>query len=110
MKTLIASFPTSSSAREAAAHLQRIGLEEVQVDRISRFAEGNPSMLDQGPPRTLTGVPDRDRRVLAAEDPSFGGTATFEAAGGRAFVLTVLAPPERADEAAGVISQHGGTV
>lgn len=36
-RALLAYFPTYNDARKAAEELKRAGIEEVRVDRISRF-------------------------------------------------------------------------
>ncbi|MDI6894179.1 MAG: hypothetical protein AB1503_10835 [Bacillota bacterium] len=114
MRSILAYFASDQAAGEAAEELRRLGLGDMEVERISRYpapvAEGLRNI--QRPfPLTHTGLEDRIDRALVAADPGYSGMAGAELAGGAAFVLVVPEVPEdRVEVAVGIIKTHGGKV
>jgi len=55
---------------------------------------------------------DQSDRILLGADPSVSGytNENYGAAGGRAFLLTLVTSSDLVDQAAEIIKQHGGTV
>lgn len=119
-QSILAYFPSSTKAAEAAEALKSIGIEEVQVDRVSRYGVTHDREYNNpiaGQANTLTGLTlhssDTDRfansdtRVLLGADPSVSGMAAnnYGLAGGKAFLITVVAPVERVDEAVQLLAE-----
>lgn len=120
-QSILAYFPSSTKASEAAEALKAIGINEVQVDRISRYGATRDREINNpiaGQAGTLTGLTlfsadtdrfaDNDARILMAADPSVSGMAAENhgRAEGRAFLLTVVAPAERIDEAVQLLTER----
>ena len=114
MRSILAYFASDRAAEEAAEELRRLGLGDIEVERISRY----PAQVAEGLrnirrpfPLTHTGLEDRVDRALVAADPGYSGMAGAELAGGGAFVLVVPEVPEdRLDTAVGIIKARGGRV
>lgn len=114
MRSILAYFASDQAAGEAAQELRRLGLGDIEVERISRYpapvAEGLRNV--QRPfPLTHTGLEDRLDRALVAADPGYSGMAGAELATGAAFVLVVPEVPEdRVAAAVEIIKARGGKV
>jgi len=123
--SLLAYFPSGRQAEAAAAALKGAGFTEVQVDRVSRYGVVSDEEYDVAPGGlgvSLAGlvtyggdldrVPDPSARVLLGADPAASGMAAHDygLAGGRTFLVTVVAPAEDIPRAAAIIKEHGGTV
>lgn len=119
-QSILAYFPNSTQATEAAKAINALGFREVQVDRVSRYGVSHNREINNpisGQAATLTGLVlfgsdtdqagDDNTRILMAADPSVSGMAAHDygLAGGKAFLLTVVAPVERVDEAVQLLSE-----
>lgn len=124
-RSLLAYFPSTASAQKAAAELKQAGFETVSVDRISRFGVVNEPQIDYAPAGLATSVSGltmfssgtespagRNERVLYAADPAASGYGDpgYGLAGGRSFLVTVVAGEEKIDQAAEILRRHGGLV
>ncbi|MEW6424399.1 MAG: hypothetical protein AB1523_06575 [Bacillota bacterium] len=121
-RSVLAYFPTTASAQEAASELRNAGFETVSVDRISRFGVENDAEINYavgGRATNLTGLTlyssgtdVGDERVLPAADPSVSGygDTNYGVAGGRAFLVTVVAEDGKIDQAVDILKRHGGLV
>ena len=123
--TVLGYFPSSSDVERAKKALGRLGVEVLQVDRISRFGtsfdcERNSAIA--GRAETLTGLTlysenrnrftETDSRVLRGADPSVYslGGVDGDLAGGAAFLLTVVTEDKNVDDVVKIIKAEGGTV
>lgn len=120
-QSILAYFPTSSAAQEAMDTLNKAGITEVQLDRVSRFGVSNDdnynNPLNQA--STLTGLTvystnknnfsDNDERILMAADPSVSGLASegYGQAGGKAFLITVVTDKQHLEEATSILKDKG---
>ena len=122
-RSILSSFPSSGQARKAVEALKNAGLTEVQLDRVSRYGVEIDAHYNNPINRaeTLTGPTlysrnakdmDDNTRVLLAADPSASGYGCddYGVAGGRAFLVTVVADEGQVDRAVEIIKQHGGEV
>jgi hypothetical protein len=122
-RSMLASFPDSRRAQEAAAALREAGFVQVQVDRISRFGVESDAAYNNPINRagSLSGLtqfaagsnPDTDTgRVLEAADPAASGVGDpgYGVAGGKAFLVTLVTGEDRVTEAVSLIKENGGTV
>ena len=123
-KSILAYFPTSAAAEQAAGELKKAEFGTVQVDRISRYGVNtdthynnpiNRAVTISGP--TIYSDSDAENRnnserVLLAADPSASGIGDkdYGVAGGRAFLLTLVTSEDKADQAESIISARGGKV
>jgi hypothetical protein len=120
-QSILAYFPSSAKAQEAAGALKSIGIGEVQVDRVSRYGVARNRELNNpvaGQAETITGLTlyssdtdrfdNNDARTLMASDPSVSGMAdgTDEALREpRSFLLTVVTSADRVDEAMRILKE-----
>ncbi len=123
-RAVLGYFPTDTDAVRAAEALKAAGFDTVQTDRISRFGvsldpERNYAVGGRGASlAALTiygegeGDVGPDARVLLGADPNASGMAGLDygVAGGRSFLVTVVADGDRAEEAARIMQSHGGYV
>nr|WP_066639140.1 hypothetical protein [Desulfolucanica intricata] len=123
-RSILAFFPSSTKAEACSKALQEAGLNEVRVDRISRYGVEADSVFNNpiaGRAKTMTGltlfsadtstINDSDSRVLMGADPSvYSMGRDDEMAGGHAFLLTAVTGQEKVEEAVNLIKQHGGEV
>ncbi len=111
-QSILATFPDAGSARAAMRALKEAGYDAVQLDEVSWRPAAAGRQKDQPWPVTITGQADRDKRGLAAQDPSVGGSALGgeELVGGHHYMLTVATPDENFDRALRIIRDHGGNV
>jgi len=122
-RSILSSFPSSGQARKAVEALKNAGLAEVQLDRVSRYGVeidahyNNPinrAETQTGPTLYSRNAKDMDdnTRVLLAAAPSASGYGCDDhgVAGGKAFLVTVVADEEQVDRAVETIKQHGGEV
>ncbi|NPV73875.1 MAG: hypothetical protein HPY89_08865 [Pelotomaculum sp.] len=122
-RSILSYFPSSEKAQEAARALKEAGVNEVRVDRVSRYGTtfddnfNNP--LNHA--ATITGVTlysggagdlNDAARVLLGADPSVSGYGmeNYGTAGQRAFLVTAVTGEEHLDRAVEIIKQHGGEV
>ncbi len=113
-QSILAYFPSSTKAMDAAEALKAVGISEVQVDRISRYGVTNDRKINnpvQGQADTQTGITlfsadtdqyaNNDARILMGADPSVSGMAAhnYGVAGGKAFLVTVVTTTDRLDQA-----------
>lgn len=119
-QSILAYFPSSDKAKEAAEALKSMGIEEVQIDRISRYGVSNDREINNpisGQADTLTGLTlfsadtdqfaDNDARILMGADPSVSGMAAnnYGIGGGKSFLLTVVTSTDRVDEAVQLLTE-----
>lgn len=120
-QSILAYFPSSAKAQEAAEALRSIGIGEVQVDRVSRYGVTRDRELNNpiaGQADTVTGLTlfssdtdqfaDNDARILMVSDPSVSGMADGTDEAGRrprSFLLTVVTSANRVDEAARILKE-----
>lgn len=122
-RSILSYFPSSSQAEKAAAALKSAGVEEVQVDRVSRFGveidENYNNPINNA--ETITGptlyssdsrLESADTRVLLGADPSVSGygDTDYGTAGGKGFMVTAVTNEGKLDQAVDIIKQYGGTV
>ncbi|MGE5370923.1 MAG: hypothetical protein ACM3QZ_02935 [Solirubrobacterales bacterium] len=124
-KSILAYFPSSTRADEAARSIRTRGLVNepgaMRIDRISRFGTSRDAsytnVLSEGISLSAltqfsSQTTDRsdDERVLLAADPAASGIgdADYGVAGGGAFLLTVVLPKENTQEALDIIRSLGG--
>lgn len=124
-RTIIAHFPSSSKAESAKQALASAGMSDVHIRRNSRFGVSNDNVQNNAISNlaeTVTGLTvysadtanddNRASRVLMASDPSVSGFSARGTglAGGHAFTVVAFVPPEREDEAVGMLKQYDGEV
>jgi len=125
-RSILAYFPSSTRAQQAATELRQAGLVEepgsLQVDRISRFGVKNDTEYDNpiNAATTLSGVTlfagDSDQvegtDPLLAADPSASGVGDrgYGVAGGQAFLLTLVTGEQNVERAIKIIKANGGRV
>ncbi|MBO8138533.1 MAG: hypothetical protein H0Z40_10435 [Desulfotomaculum sp.] len=124
-RSILAYFPSILEAQSAAEALKELGINEIQVDRVSRYGIENNSEIN----RAVTGEPSqagltlfssdhsdklgsRDERVLAAADPSVSGIgdSDYGAAGGASFLVTAVTDEKHLDQAIKIVQEKGGQV
>lgn len=106
---LLASFRDPDAAQRAAVALRRAGFQHVQVDRLEAVPVDRGELSQQPVPATLTGTLDRDRRVLAAMDPTVSGQSGDELVGDIPYLVTVVLESNGdRDKAASIVRDHGG--
>ncbi|SHK43293.1 hypothetical protein [Desulforamulus aeronauticus] len=124
MRSLLAYFPSSTKAEAAAEELKHLGIQDVSIDRISRYGVSTNSELNNpvNNAETLTGLTmysantnrlmNTDSRVLMGADPSNYSMAAdnYGVAGGKAFLVTAVTTDQLGDQAAHVLKQHGGSL
>ncbi|GAB6179775.1 hypothetical protein JCM14036_10940 [Desulfotomaculum defluvii] len=123
MRSILAYFPSSTKAEAAVQELKQMGINEVSLDRISRYGVSNDAAINNGlNAETLTGLTifsantsrleNNDSRVLMGADPSNSGIAAenYGVAGGKAFLVTVVTTDELGDRAFQVLKEHGGSL
>ncbi|MGB9793038.1 MAG: hypothetical protein ACPLTR_10765 [Thermacetogeniaceae bacterium] len=121
---ILSYFPNSAAAQEAAEELRRAGFQDIQIDRVSRYGVESDAHLNNpiNNATSLAGLTVYSKgtaealgdsgRVLLAADPSasgYGGRG-YGTAGGRAYLLALVVPEERVDEAVEIIKKNGGVV
>lgn len=122
-RSILSYFPSSSQAEKAAAAVKSAGIEEVKVDRISRYGAKTDANYNNpiNNADTITGPTlysannkpsDSDTGVLLGADPSVSGygNTDYGVAGGKSFMVTVVTNEGKLDRAMDIIKQHGGTV
>ena len=122
-RSILSYFPSTSQAEKAASALKNAGIEEVQVDRVSRYGveidENYNNPINNAD--TITGptlyssssrLENADTRVLLGADPSVSGYGDtgYGVAGKKGFMVTVVTNEEKLVQALDIIKQHGGTV
>ncbi len=121
-RSILAYFPSTPAAQEAAQALKGAGITEVQIDRVSRFGVSYNSEYNNpiaGQAETQTGLVlfsadtdhfnDNDARVLLGADPSVEGYAPpgYGVPGGKSFLVTVVTSAEKVDEASAILKDKG---
>lgn len=116
-RSVLATFEEGKGARAAAGELKALGLERVQVDRISpppledvgRVSQPLSGGMESLASLTLgTDVDSPDQGVAMAADPSASGLAQGPAAQRAEFLLTALVRTEQVEQALEVVRRHGG--
>ncbi len=123
--SILAYFGSSEKAQQAAGQLQEAGLvsqsENIQVDRISRYGASNDSHYNSPLQNalTLSGITlysekegeEGNSPLLAASESASGiGDPDAGAAGGGAFLVTVVLQEEHVPQAVQILEQYGGKV
>lgn len=121
-RSILAYFPSSTTAQEAVKALKEAGISEVQLDRVSKYGVNYDDQYNNpitGQAETLTGLTlfsgdtdrfnNNDTRVLLGADPSVEGYASPEygAAGGKAFLVTVVTAEENINAASAILKDKG---
>ncbi|TEB14630.1 hypothetical protein Psfp_02773 [Pelotomaculum sp. FP] len=122
-RSVLSYFPTSNKARQAVDDLKAAGINEVQLDRVSRFGDNNDATFNNPINRanTVTGPTlfskdnfseDPAKRVLMGADPSASGYGCddYGMAGGKAFMVAVVTNEDKLDQAVQIIKKHDGMV
>ncbi|KUK12993.1 MAG: hypothetical protein XD51_0009 [Moorella sp. 60_41] len=119
------SFASSTKAQEVVNALKKAGFQDVQLDRVGRFGTRfddryNNPLASQA--NTVTGLTlygedihpavKTDTRALLAAEPSVSGVGlcNYGVAGNEGFLVTVVAPEDRAEEAIKIVEKYGGKV
>ncbi|CCO07962.1 hypothetical protein [Desulforamulus hydrothermalis] len=124
MRSLLAYFPSSTRAEAAVQELKGMGINDVSLDRVSRYGVTTDAALNNpvNNAETATGLTmfsahtsrltDTDARVLTAADPSNYAMAAdnYGTAGGKAFLVTVVTTDKLGEQAARVLKKHGGSL
>jgi hypothetical protein len=123
MRSILAYFPSSTKAEAAVHELKQMGIDEVSLDRISRYGVSTDAAINNGlNAETLTGLTffssntsnleNNDSRVLMGADPSNSGMAAdnYGVAGGKSFLVTVVTTDEMGDRAFQILKEHGGSL
>lgn len=123
--SILAYFGSSEDAQKAADMLIETGVvseqDSLQVDRISRYGVSNDTHYNNPLQNalTLTGITlyseisgdEGSNPLLAASDSASGiGNPDAGAAGGGAFLVTVVLPEEQVSAAVKVLKENGGRV
>lgn len=124
MRSLLAYFPSSTRAEAAIEELKAQGIQEVSLDRVSRYGTSTDAQLNNpvNNAETQTGLTmfsantsrlmNSDARILMSADPSNYSMASdnYGVAGGKAFLVTVVTTDELGDQAEQILQRHGGSV
>lgn len=123
--SILAYFSTSEEAQNAAQQLADAGLinekHNIQIDRISRYGVTNDAHYNNPIHNalTLSGVTLYSEKegsqgnspLLAASDSASGfGNPDAGAAGGGAFLVTVVLSQEKVPQAVKMLKENGGYV
>lgn len=119
-QAVMASFADPDVAQRASNELQSMGIQTVQIDRVSRYP-GNPTQKLMNP---LTGnipshadlvlgmdnLSSRDVGVLLGADPSVSGFSTTvdDDVTSEDILMTVVCPKDQVEKVVQVIKSHGG--
>ena len=117
LRSILATFRFTHTARAAARALQDAGLQTVQIDRFGEYGY-EPEPDQQRPGRgavvqsaqILYGterVAHVSGPLLAATNEASGMSGAITAEG-EGLLLTAVVPQERLDAALGIIRAHGG--
>ena len=124
-RSILAYFPNDDKAGNAKQEILKMGIQDVQIDRVSRFGNdynrqiNNPIAGQAGTGTGLTfyGVDsdpyvNNDARVLMGADPTNSGYGLkdYGVAGGEAFLLTVVTTEDKADQVVKIVEKHDGYV
>lgn len=125
-RSILAYFPSSTRAKNAADEIKNTGMlrdeGDMQIDRVSRYGVYKDRDIDNpiNSGATLSGLTiysseggadSGQAPLLAGSDSASGiGSPGAGAAGGSAFLLTVVTSAENVDKAVNIIKTHGGTV
>lgn len=114
---ILAYFPTSTSAKKAAEEIKDIGVEDIQVSRISRFYnEGGAGDIRTGslvkPVLNSEIDPPGDSGVLPGADTTASGLSADEhfQVGGDAFLLVVVSEEKKREKIIDIINKYEGLV
>lgn len=124
-RSILAYFPSSNRAQDAASELKEQGYSGIQIDRVSRYGVSHDTEINNpiaGRAETGTGLTfyganvgsfeDNDTRILQGADPSNSGygDTNYGIAGGKAFLLTLVTSDDNVDKAVSIIKNHHGQV
>ncbi|ABB14960.1 hypothetical protein [Carboxydothermus hydrogenoformans] len=124
-RSILAYFPSSAKAIDAAEALKAKGINDVQVDRVSRYGvASNPEVNNpiSGQGVSGTGLSlysaganqfgDNDARVLLSADPSVSGMTAKEygTAGGEAFLVTAVTTKDKVEQAVKILKEKGAKI
>lgn len=117
-QTILASFADPDVAQKAKNELQHIGIQTIQIDRVST-APGEPTQEYMNP---ITGnieslgklslgtsFSGRNASVLAAADPAASGMSAGDTVTSQDILMTVVAGKDKVEQAIQIIKSHGGT-
>lgn len=120
-RSILASFPSTHQAEEAAKRLKQEGYDTVGVARIGQFGYEPTSHISDpvaGQAITLSGLTlfggNEDHLgaagPLLAASPMASGQSAYDAAGGAGVLLTVVTTEESVSRAVELIKEYGGQV
>lgn len=123
-RSILSYFPTPAGAQEAADELRQAGFQNIQIDRVSRYGVESDARFNNpiNNATSITGLTiysdgggenlGDSGRVLLAADPSASGYGDrdYGVAGGKAYLLALVASEERVREAVEIIKRNGGVV
>lgn len=124
-RSFLAYFPSSTRAQEAIKALKTAGINEVQLDRVSRHGtryndQYNNPLANQA--NTVTGLTlysadinplvKTDTRALLVADPAVSGFGLkdYGIAGGEGFLVTVVTAPAQEEKVREIIEAYGGSL
>ncbi|MFC4766568.1 hypothetical protein [Effusibacillus consociatus] len=116
-QAVLASFKDPDVAQKASNELQKMGIETVQIDRVSPYP-GQPTQELRNP---ITGkipglgeltlgmepISSQNAGVLMAADPSASGLSGPHVSG-EDILMTVVCPKDQVEQVVQVIQSHGG--
>ena len=124
-RSILSYFPSRTRAEAALEELKEMGIEDLQIDRVSRFGVDHNDEINNpiaGRAETGTGLTffsagtnafaNNDTRVLMAADPTNNGYVSegYGKVGGKAFMLGVVTSEEKVEQAVEIIKKHNGKV
>lgn len=124
-RMIIASFPSSAQARQAAQAMATAGFNDVHIRRNSRFGVATDENINDpvaGNAESLSALTlysvnpreasERNRQILLGADPSVSGYSArgYGLAGGEAFILVAFVAEPQVDQAVMLLKQNGGEV
>jgi len=124
-RSILAYFSSSTKAIAAAEALKAKGINDVQVDRVSRCGvASNPEVNNpiSGQGVSGTGLTlyssgsnqfgGDDARVLLSADPSVSGMTAKEygTAGGEAFLVTAVTTKDKVEQAVKILKEKGAKI
>jgi len=119
-RSILAYFRTPEQAEQAAASLRNLGVEDLQIDRFSRYPSSGVDQLANSPAGNLSSLADialndvstRDIGILTAADPGASGMADGNpnVESGRDIILAAVVDASVFEQAAQAIRATGGLV
>ncbi|MBO2518245.1 MULTISPECIES: hypothetical protein [Limnochorda] len=112
---LLAFFPSRAQAEAAKAALGAAGFHQLHIDRVSRHARGDASILTNPLTGSFTSLapgggdgPEEAGAPLMGPVPGAGSSGLETDAPEKGYLLTIVAPARELDRAELVVREHGG--